>query len=492
MIQPATHAIPFEDGKQIDRGLKRQRNEDAYATFAAYDCTPEQLERRGYLYLVADGMGGHDYGDRASRMAAEIIGQRYYNDTDTDVARSMEQAIREANLAIYELSQSLRRPGGRAMGTTVVCAVCFTDRVLIGHIGDSRAYLVREGALSQITQDHSWVAEYMRQHNLSYADALRRAKEEGTSNSLVRVLGVKPEAQPDIAWHSWQAGNTLLLCSDGLHSLVDDATIAQTLHQHAPQVAADHLVALANAAGGHDNSTVLIVRNPLSVPRPQPRLAPSIPQAMLLVLALVLLVVGIGAWQYLDAVEAQTNTVPTASQGTTPQPDVAVPGSATPAAPTATRMPPDSTQDSSAPVELSPPSWRAPPTATPTATPTPIPPTRTPTPLPPTRIPPTAEPPTAEPPASPAPVTPTATTQPVQSSTVHRSTGCYASNSYARPDWVGREPGAGSLATHRCGKCTHCGRLPGPECAGAGIRQVRSLHGGQYDTRRRRPSQTGG
>jgi protein phosphatase len=401
------------DGKQIDKGLKRQRNEDAYGSFESYEYTQEQLAHKGYLYLVADGMGGHDYGDRASQMAVELIGQSYYQHTESDAARSLEQAMMDANQAIYDLSQSIRRPGGRPMGTTAVCAVFFTEQVLIGNVGDSRAYLLREGMLSQLTQDHSWVAEYMRQYGLTYDVALHRAEEEGTRNSLVRVLGVQPETQPDIALHSWQEGDTLLLCSDGLYNMVDDATIAETLQQYAPQEAADHLIGLANAAGGHDNSTVLVIQKPV-VGRPERRLLP-IWMLPFIMLVLVLLVLGAGGWQYLNAPTHQIRMMSNEPLATsTPQNDQSAPGAASTARPTATLVPQNSIRGSRAPTPLLLPDWNAPPTPTPTFTPTPIPATPTPIPATPTPIPATPTPPTSTPiPATSQPPAPAATSPPI-------------------------------------------------------------------------------
>jgi protein phosphatase len=400
----------LEDGKQIDRGLKRQRNEDAYDTFASYDCTPEHLAQKGYLYLVADGMGGHDFGDRASQMAVQIIGQTYYQNTDTDAARSLEHAIAQANHAIYELSQSLRRPGGRPMGTTAVCAVFFTEHVLIGNVGDSRAYLMREGVLSQLTQDHSWVAEYMRQYDLSHEVAVRRAEEEGTRNSLVRVLGVQSEVQPDIALHPWRPGDTLLLCSDGLHGMVDDTTIAETMQQYPPQEAADHLIALANAAGGHDNSTVLVIRQPVVEYAASRPLASRVLPAFLVALVAVLLF-GFVIWPNMGASANQASPVPTEMHRTTdPSVGISTTATSTPAKPTETLVPQQESRPSSPNTEDAPSlPWTAPRTPTPTATSTPVPPTITP--IPPTPIPPTAAaPPTAEP--TPRPTDPPAAAPP--------------------------------------------------------------------------------
>jgi protein phosphatase len=210
-------------------------------------------------------MGGHDCGDLASATAVQNICAAYYADPDDDPAASLERAIAQANKAIYDTSQARRAAGSpqgrtRPMGTTVTCAVILHDRLVLAHVGDSRAYRLRGSALSCLTTDHDWISEQMRLHGISREEAEKRAAARGARGALLRAVGVQAEVQPDILTLDWQANDVLLLCSDGLHGLVGDDVIRHILTSHPAPLAARALVDAANAAGGHDNITAVIVR----------------------------------------------------------------------------------------------------------------------------------------------------------------------------------------------------------------------------------------
>jgi protein phosphatase len=417
----------LDAGMQTHTGQKRKRNEDSFGSFHSYQGAEEQRAEKGCLYIVADGMGGHDYGDKASAMAVNTIIQSYYQDADSDAAHSLSQAFTDANRAIYDMAQALHRPGGRPMGTTAVGAVFLSDQVIVGNIGDSRAYVLQGGRLSQVTQDHSWVAEHMRLHGLSYEAALRKAEEEGTLNALVRVLGVQADAQADMMVWPWQVGDTLLLCSDGLYGMVDDSTIAAVVRTYPPQEAADRLIELANAAGGHDNITVLIVRHRDS-PAQQKRL-PYIPLSLRWIVLLVVLMAVVFAFfngwsRFLWAGNVQEMPRPSHADGTDTEDVLPHSQDTTPTSdPTATLRPPSTALPDIIDTDPSLSGWDKPATTTPT--PTPIPPTPVPpTPLPPTLAPllptPVPAPPTLAPllptpvPAPPASPTPLLRSTPTQ------------------------------------------------------------------------------
>jgi protein phosphatase len=238
--------LPLDDAMLSHRGQQRATNEDTCGSFRDIlnidgNLSDRRLaQRRGYLFVVADGMGGHAHGEIASAIAIEQICRAYYSGTSDDPTLALYHAFQHANRAILRAAEEQPRSGKRPMGTTAVCAVVRDTQLTIGHIGDSRAYMLRDGTLHRLTVDHNWAGE---QHR------------------LFRALGAQTSVQPELATLDWQAHDVLLLCSDGLHSQVAEHHIARVLAESPPSLAARALVQAANAAGGHDNSTSLVVRN---------------------------------------------------------------------------------------------------------------------------------------------------------------------------------------------------------------------------------------
>jgi PPM family protein phosphatase len=220
-----------------DPGRRRRRNEDAYVI------SPP-------LFAVADGMGGAQAGELASRIAVEAIGEQAG-------ARGEERVttlIREANRRIFARSSEDAAASG--MGTTMTAALVGDDgRVTIGHVGDSRAYLLRAGRLDQLTEDHSLVAELVRTGRLSPDEAERHPQR----SVITRALGTDPEVDVDIFTVEAEAGDLFLLCSDGLTSMVGDDEILTTLEEARDDLeqAARGLIRKANRGGGEDNITVV-------------------------------------------------------------------------------------------------------------------------------------------------------------------------------------------------------------------------------------------
>lgn len=214
------------------------------------------------VFLVADGMGGHAAGEIASRMAAEMVGP--------DVARAVAQGIRgrdlgerivqlieEANQAIWGRAHS--EPDKSGMGTTLTLLVLSPPgRYRLGQVGDSRAYVFRDGRLDQITQDHTLVQQQVEEGRLT----LEQARTHPLSHILTRALGTEAEAQADTYEGEAHQGDVFLLCSDGLTGMLSDADIAMTLRANGQDIeaAADALIEAANVAGGQDNITALLVR----------------------------------------------------------------------------------------------------------------------------------------------------------------------------------------------------------------------------------------
>jgi len=261
---PAGRVVWRGTGK-THTGLVRSTNQDAFAALDQFN-----------LWIVADGMGGHTGGDVASRTAVETLsswGPAIAQLEETGHlnappqgrrAKTLRDAIQTANEAIRQ--QALTQPQLANMGTTLVVvqiAPGLSDdafaSAIIAHVGDSRAYLLRERVLTQLTQDHSWVEEKIKQGVLSPQDALAHP----LRNVLTRALGTEAAAEPDLSIHSLQPGDCILLCTDGLTKMLDESRILEVLlhTRHSADAACEALIAEANQRGGHDNTTVLVVQS---------------------------------------------------------------------------------------------------------------------------------------------------------------------------------------------------------------------------------------
>lgn len=232
-------------------GLVRPKNEDSHAVLQPSN---------GYhgALVIADGMGGHRRGELASRVAVDYVCQQLgclIQDEPPQldrIAEALGRIIEKANVKVY--LSSLSEDKNQGMGTTLTVAVFLPGHLCLGHIGDCRAFLLHSGELLQLTVDHTLVQELVDAGEIS-ADASRQ---HPNRHVLTRALGVPDYMQPDISEHALAAGDRLLLCSDGLHSLVDDDEILSQMQQApSPGQLADSLVGLALTLGGEDNITVL-------------------------------------------------------------------------------------------------------------------------------------------------------------------------------------------------------------------------------------------
>jgi len=225
-------------GVESHLGLVRQTNEDSY------------LVRRG-LYAVCDGMGGARAGEVASEMACDGLLGIDPKTADVDQLRA---AIGDINLAIARRSLSEEHMLG--MGTTLTSVLARDGRLLVGHVGDSRAYLLQRGELRQITEDHSWVGEMVRRGELTPAEAAVHPHR----SVITRALGTDGELEPDVFDLEVEPGDRLLICSDGLSGMVSDVEIGSILARNDDaQAVAGLLVQAALAGGGEDNVTVVVV-----------------------------------------------------------------------------------------------------------------------------------------------------------------------------------------------------------------------------------------
>ncbi len=251
-------------GKDSHVGMVRQLNEDS---FLALEFTRVQ-ESRGVpvgFYVVADGMGGHDSGEVASKTVNKLITQRVLHaevipglasktraleDTPEAV---MLAAVQAANEALFSMS----RAAGSDMGTTLTAALLIGDTATIANVGDSRTYLWRQGVLRQVTRDHSLVAALVEAGVLQPGDVRTHPQR----NQITRSLGMKPRVEVDIFTEKLQKDDRLVLCSDGLWEMVTDAEIGRVVGSaRNPQEACRRLVLKARRAGGEDNITVIVVK----------------------------------------------------------------------------------------------------------------------------------------------------------------------------------------------------------------------------------------
>jgi len=226
-----------------DIGRQRQTNEDS-------------LLAAPPLFAVADGMGGARAGEVASRLAIEALDELVRTEAPDaeDAAASLAEAAAEANRRIYAAAGSERAL--RGMGTTLTALLLRDDRGHLAHVGDSRAYLLREGALTQLTDDHSLVAEMVREGKLT-ADA---AASHPMRSILSRALGTEPDTEVDLLETHLRAGDVLLLCSDGLSGPVPEEKLRKALAGGDPQRAVRRLIDEALRLGGPDNITAVVVR----------------------------------------------------------------------------------------------------------------------------------------------------------------------------------------------------------------------------------------
>jgi serine/threonine protein phosphatase PrpC len=225
-------------GRESNTGNKRRRNEDSFVVAPP-------------LFAVADGMGGAQAGEVASKLAAAAL-----EDTDPGTSGGEERVvalIQEANRRVYERSNA--DPAASGMGTTITAALVEGMRVTFGHVGDSRAYLLRDGVMEQLTEDHSLVNELMKTGKLSPEEAETHPQR----SVITRALGTDPDVDVDTFVIEAKEGDLFLICSDGLTTMVADEDILEVLERHHDDLdrAAKSLVAAANRAGGEDNITVV-------------------------------------------------------------------------------------------------------------------------------------------------------------------------------------------------------------------------------------------
>lgn len=234
-----------------DVGFRRRNNQDSHATMFSPDADTFQI--RGHLFIVADGMGGHAFGELASQIAVETIPHVYFKNRSDDISTALNAAILAANTAVNE--KGSQNSDFNRMGTTCVALALGPKGAVVGHVGDSRLYRIRNNQIDQLTFDHSLEWELIRHGHMKVnGQSLPEIK-----HVITRSIGPEPDVEPEVGgpFPVW-AGDTFLLCSDGLSGLVKDAEIGAIAKHLPPSDACQLLVNLSNQRGGPDNITVII------------------------------------------------------------------------------------------------------------------------------------------------------------------------------------------------------------------------------------------
>lgn len=249
---PKTPATSVVLGALSDVGQKRSSNQDSMCSLAAPN-TPSGVTA---LVAVADGMGGHRGGEVASALAIEGVVARLGRKSGAKAAANnraehLAAVVQQIHADIRAASST---PETAGMGTTLSIAVIENSRMFVGHVGDSRIYRVRNGQFTQLTEDHSWVADEVRRGNITPAEAQVHPRR----NLLSQAIGVTETIVPMVAEFDLAVGDKIMLCSDGLHGLVSSEDMRLTIEKMPPDLAVQTLVEKANDAGGPDNITAVI------------------------------------------------------------------------------------------------------------------------------------------------------------------------------------------------------------------------------------------
>jgi protein phosphatase len=255
MPQESALMLDVQYGQASDFGKVRTNNEDAMSAYIPN--TRQRARSHGFLFAVADGVGGMDLGEVASATAVKVLAEEFPKaQSGSMLINLLPKLIQQANDAVHDctLDPQFR---GRKMATTLVACALRYDQAVISHVGDSRCYLVRNRQVKQITQDHTWVNEQRKMGLLTAAEAA----ESDSRHVLIRSIGTEMFVSPDTTAITIQAGDVFVLCSDGLHDEMPESILAQIVTQDKklPEIAAE-LVRRAVEIDGNDNTTAQVIR----------------------------------------------------------------------------------------------------------------------------------------------------------------------------------------------------------------------------------------
>ena len=232
-------------------GKKRSNNEDSFAYFEPED--ERELEASGYLYIVADGVGGAARGERASQYASQRVLYEYYRTPELHPAERLRQSLRQAGNEIFTYAEENVQA---RMATTLVAAAIIDQKLTVANVGDSRAYLIRSGRSEQITRDHSLVSEMVRTGALTEEQAQNSKGKNHLTRSLGGEMDVHVDVFPDIPLQPY---DKIVLCSDGLTRYASPEDIVAMVSEGTPEEAAQRMIDFANARGGADNVTAIVI-----------------------------------------------------------------------------------------------------------------------------------------------------------------------------------------------------------------------------------------
>lgn len=251
-LPPLTHIPWVTVACKTDLGRVRENNEDKYEYYVPEDSNT--IASRGSVFMVCDGMGGHAAGQIASELACKTFIDVYLNHPASEVEQALRAGVVAAHRYVSDVGQAVAARKG--MGTTLSGLVIRQGAYYVAQVGDSRIYRLREGTLTQLTHDHTWVDEMIRMGKLTPEEA----ENHPYKHVLTRAIGGEGPVEPDIAVEPVFEGDVFLLCSDGLTNHVTDDQIRLFLGEHGPSEACWKLVGAALQGGGSDNCTVMVVR----------------------------------------------------------------------------------------------------------------------------------------------------------------------------------------------------------------------------------------
>lgn len=235
-----------------DKGLVREINEDSYNIIPGSQEAP-------YVFIVADGMGGHNCGEIASSAAVEYISGYFTQNAGSflnagDRGLALKKLVEAANQEVWQ--KSMESPETNGMGTTLTMAVIADNIITVAHVGDSRLYLARSGNMRKVTDDHSYIEELVRKGSLTREEA----ENHPGKNIITRAIGSSPELEVDILSLTMETDDMVILCTDGLTNMLCEGEIYETAGSAEPEAACEQLIEAAKKHGGEDNVTVIIIK----------------------------------------------------------------------------------------------------------------------------------------------------------------------------------------------------------------------------------------
>lgn len=249
---PLRYRVSTRVGAKTDLGRVRENNEDKFEYYLPAD--EDTLARKGQIFLVCDGMGGHNAGQIASELAIKTFLDTYLNHPAEDPSVAARAAGEAANRYVFEVGQAI--PSRRGMGTTLTALILWQDQALWAQVGDSRGYRLRTGDLTQRTPEHTWIEESVAAGMLTR----EQAESHPYRHVITRAIGTEKDVLVDTVIEPFESGDIYVLCSDGLTNHVTDPQILATITEFGPSEAAWKLVGQALLGGGSDNCTVLVIQ----------------------------------------------------------------------------------------------------------------------------------------------------------------------------------------------------------------------------------------